>query len=788
LKGFALRYQCTFWYQYGKLHIFCYRASAYECISEEVVSLQCRRASTDATLLTTVEETRATVKDYLKVVSTSDQEWKQDMVAAVNRAYTLKDHEAGSRAPAVDMKSGYKAEDVEEFTRRLLLQLRFREMDYRYEAIAKAYEATFEWIFHTPENSLWSDFITWLEGDDFLYWITGKPAAGKSTLMKFIFRDRRTKQFLESWAAGKELLISSYYFWHAGSEIQMSQEGFARSLLHSCLEQAPDLIPSVFPHRMETYVLFGDRFAWSTPWSWQELITAFKTLVEEAGKTRKIFFFIDGLDEFNGNHNELVELVQNLLSSSVKICVSSRPWNVFEDGFRQRPSLRVEDLTMHDIEHFVRSRFLASYGFVELQTLDPDFANQLIENITQKSQGVFLWVALVTDSLVEGLSDGERLDDLQRRLDALPADLESLFSKVLDSLNPVQKRRIGPIVQIIRASQDPMTLLMFSFADEEDPLLATKVSIGPLAAHVANARAQIMRRRINGCCKGLIEVTRGVLADLPGAQVGYLHRSVKDFFDRPDILSGFFSTADKSFNPNLRLCNAYIVMFKIDSTSPSFADESSADIFWRQVERVIGYAAKAEETGAGPQITLLNEFDQVVTKKCEASALSKWPHNFVLPVLHWSATRIGCDANRSFLHLAVQVQLMSYVEHNLSEPLDPLVEKTLASLLLVAVDRFDCIRPEGTGHKILSPVEPNLGLIKLLLKRGADPRERLALNFWKTGVSGISSPYEVAAMRKASHPWIRDVLHQHNKALSKLEKSKKWDKRISRLTDLLGGS
>jgi len=150
-----------------------------------------------------------------------------------------------------------------------------------------------------------------------------------------------------------------------------------------------------------------------------------------------VFFCIDGLHEYHESHKELVTLIQGFLLPHVKTCVSSRPWNVFKDAFQQRLSLKLEDITSEDIKHVVDSKSSSNKGFTQLRMLDPQYADQLITSIIQKASEVFLWVILVTDSLLEGLSDGERLEELQARLDALPADLESLFWKTFNKLGKV---------------------------------------------------------------------------------------------------------------------------------------------------------------------------------------------------------------------------------------------------------------------------------------------------------------------------------------------------------------
>lgn len=106
----------------------------------------------------------------------------------------------------------------------------------------------------------------------------------------------------------------------------------------------------------------------------------------------------------------LLGLVKRISSGSdIKVCVSSRPWNVFTDAFGKSPSLRLEDLSRRDIELFIRGNFGQSQGFRELRESFPCEADQLIDNIAVKAEGVFLWVTLVSKSLLHGLAEGDKL-------------------------------------------------------------------------------------------------------------------------------------------------------------------------------------------------------------------------------------------------------------------------------------------------------------------------------------------------------------------------------------------
>ncbi len=69
-------------------------------------------------------------------------------------------------------------------------------MGERRAGIRPAHEKTYRWIFEPPQTPgnvpsnapPWSNFVNWLEQDDRsqIYWVTGKPGSGKSTLMKYI--------------------------------------------------------------------------------------------------------------------------------------------------------------------------------------------------------------------------------------------------------------------------------------------------------------------------------------------------------------------------------------------------------------------------------------------------------------------------------------------------------------------------------------------------------------------------------------------------------------------------
>lgn len=64
-----------------------------------------------------------------------------------------------------------------------------------------------------------------------VFWIAGKPASGKSTLVNYIAKHKNTRELVEG-AFGKDLLIARFFFDFRGKDGLVNNfEGMRRSLL-----------------------------------------------------------------------------------------------------------------------------------------------------------------------------------------------------------------------------------------------------------------------------------------------------------------------------------------------------------------------------------------------------------------------------------------------------------------------------------------------------------------------------------------------------------------------------
>lgn len=62
---------------------------------------------------------------------------------------------------------------------------------------------------------------------------------------------------------------------------------------------------------------------------------------------------------------------------------------------------------------------------------EPKRCSNLTKELVERAQGFFLWVYLVIRSIFQGLTNADKISDLERRVANLPADLETYFRHML---------------------------------------------------------------------------------------------------------------------------------------------------------------------------------------------------------------------------------------------------------------------------------------------------------------------------------------------------------------------
>lgn len=205
-----------------------------------------------------------------------------------------------------------------------LTTLQFEARPLRHQAIPEAHERTFRWLLDDEKVARNHTTTTvdsktnardgptlarWLKSKNGIFWVSGKPGSGKSTLMKFVASAPETHEILSQWSSS--VIVAAHYFWNSGSMMQKSLEGLLRSLLYDIFRQYPKLIPMVCEKKWEELTTNHRYLMWELSSLNEALSNISNRFTEDKVK---FCFFIDGLDEFEGDYDDYSSLVRQQLN------------------------------------------------------------------------------------------------------------------------------------------------------------------------------------------------------------------------------------------------------------------------------------------------------------------------------------------------------------------------------------------------------------------------------------------------------------------------------------------
>lgn len=640
---------------------------------------------------------------------------------------------------------------------RLLRSLSYRTIRLRHSSIKSAHADTFKWALSEQH-----DFARWLRTGRGIYWIRGKAGSGKSTLMRFLSENPSTTEYLTEWAHGEKQIVVSHYFWHAGNSLQKARLGLFRTLLFEIFRQCPELIESHCPS-----VLFNEADLAVDAWREGDLLKAFDSMSQATTLSAKICFFIDGLDEYTGgeakyygSYEELIDTLKRLEKSPhFKICVSSRPWTPFEAAFGDSENqLQLENLTRSDIHRYVRDHFDSNKKFQKLKDSDA-LVQTLIKDIVSRAHGVFLWVTLVVDSLLNGLLYDDNVADLQKRLNKLPDDLNEYLRRILETIEPIYWDQSVRIFQTSIDADQALPLLAYECLEHEQTNAKYALDLSPQTySRITTGRThEQMKNRLNARCKDLLEVVEDPdETHIMKQKVDFLHRTVRDFFqDTTAIADVIRERKVAHFDSFLSLSKMMLSLIKIAVFDEQF-HSPNLNHFFILTDSLTHYCRKIEnqqkgqpnyhdETPLSPSVLemfeILDELDLVGSKY-----MSLGGH-------HWTNRRDNAQGlyqeyqQNSFLGAMIQSRISLYIKNRLAK--DPSHLKKRGRPLLDYALRPTIVTPVDLPNVEVGPSRP---IVELLLRSGADPNQHIYIYDRQTPWAiFLRTYYDHAVLEKMRH-------------------------------------
>ena len=445
---------------------------------------------------------------------------------------------------------------------------RQEQVDSQFDGITNSYD----WIFDDPQTHRqesddkyssqqqerrWDDFARWLKSGHGVYWINGKAGSGKSTLMNYICNHSRRLELLGQWCSDRRLLTPTFFFWNAGTRLQKSVDGLLRSLLYQMLKECRELVECFSVSHYEQVSTVYLSLLQSEPlhtWTQSRLLEALLNLLKQSQVPIAICMFIDGLDEFDGPGDTVIDAIQDLADQThVKVCVSSRPILAFEEAFGGKPSMRLQELNFRNIKDYARKKLSEPIQkYVSLNRYDQDKAEELIDSLVWRADGVFLWAIIAIRDLEEGLRGIANINELAQTLETLPSELESLFMLMLRRIKPTFKRDAANFLLTALYQDSGMDLCRLYFSQSQRELKDRPAYYEDIATSELVAACRTLRIRLLSHTAGLLEITPkendqriyGKRRDhdpILSTRINFLHRTARDFLLRNDEAKSFLA-------------------------------------------------------------------------------------------------------------------------------------------------------------------------------------------------------------------------------------------------------
>ncbi|KAF1920048.1 hypothetical protein BDU57DRAFT_583573 [Ampelomyces quisqualis] len=392
--------------------------------------------------------------------------------------------------------------------------LRFEEAAERLHSVEANMDGSMNWVFGDDRMGDEGGLLEWFgntRGDN-LFWITGKPGCGKTTLTKYLFRNPQIFDYLEAWSGTAPGITAAHFFWNSGTGLQKSAIGMLRSILYESLqdmiygplEQDRDIIPLLFPDRWSQFKSYGGGLH---EFTLPELQKAFELMVADASK--KFMFMVDGLDDMDEYSSEIVDMViSTTKKDNVKIIVSGYTRPELETAFESRPKLVLDEWTKKDSAAYIMNKF-GDHETLEKLRRKSDNVEEMnaINTLAEKADGVFLWAKLATSLILHNVTEEDTFSAMRSRAGDLPNTLDLLIPKIVENMSPEDSEELYKVKALLESHHNACPgLLPLSFALTADTKSSLTADTRPLKTAESTKRVEDVRDILTNKCRSLITI------------------------------------------------------------------------------------------------------------------------------------------------------------------------------------------------------------------------------------------------------------------------------------------
>jgi ankyrin repeat protein len=286
----------------------------------------------------------------------------------------------------------------------------------------------------TPHTGAWfyesEEFKAWSTGasktgnkarTSNVLWCHGVPGCGKSVLMA-----TAVDHFLSQ--ADNNSSIGVAYFYFDYKTKSTSRDVISSLLKQLCLlrRSIPRTLQQIYEKYREDHISTSSETLKAR--KGPETGEIFAALLDVASKFDKAYICIDGLDECAPEYRGSVfEIIRRLMKSRCRLLVTSRYETNFDSLFQGKPRKRLE-AAFNDVKAYVSLVFSNHPEFRDM--VDSEFEDEIAINLSEKAKGLFLFVYLSMQGLLEQTS----VSELRAALAEMPTTLYDVYNGILQRI------------------------------------------------------------------------------------------------------------------------------------------------------------------------------------------------------------------------------------------------------------------------------------------------------------------------------------------------------------------
>lgn len=203
------------------------------------------------------------------------------------------------------------------------------------------------------------------------------------------------------------------------------------------------------------------------------------------------------------------------------------------------PGFRLQDLTSGDIVRYIDEELTRDSILKDLDKVDRGLSNDVVQALTEKASGVFLWIVLVVREIRVALARYPTRRTLFKLIDALPNELEKLYQHMFGRMNPQDQQSGSRLLQYVYHASTTQVhsldaLQLFFAVEEENEWNPPSTEMVPWTPEDEAIRIKVLEGRLRSHCCGFVEIQlKRQSSNTP--VVDFIHRTVLEYLSQYSV-------------------------------------------------------------------------------------------------------------------------------------------------------------------------------------------------------------------------------------------------------------